>query len=48
MTNPKDAEQLRDPEYRERVAESLYKGIARYQSGLSGAHVATERAAVGQ
>ena len=48
VTNPKDAEQLRDPEYRERVAESLYKGIARYQSGLSGAHVATERAAVGQ
>jgi N-acetylmuramoyl-L-alanine amidase len=48
VTNPKDAEQLRDPEYRERVAESLYKGIASYQGGLSGAHVATERAAVGQ
>jgi N-acetylmuramoyl-L-alanine amidase len=48
VTNPRDAEQLRDPEYRERVAESLYKGIARYQSGLSGARVATERAAVGQ
>ena len=48
VTNPKDAEQLRDPEYRERVAESLYKGIARYQGGLSGAHVTTERAALGQ
>jgi N-acetylmuramoyl-L-alanine amidase len=48
VTNPKDAEQLRDPEYRERVAESLYKGVARYESGLSGTRVATERAAVGQ
>jgi N-acetylmuramoyl-L-alanine amidase len=48
VTNPRDAEQLRDPEYRERVAESLYKGIARYQGGLSGTRVATERAAVGQ
>jgi len=25
--------QLSDPEYRERVAESLYKGVARYESG---------------
>jgi N-acetylmuramoyl-L-alanine amidase len=48
VTNPKDAEQLRDPEYRERVAESLYKGIAHYQGGLSGAHVTTERASLGQ
>ncbi len=48
VTNPKDAEQLRDPEYRERVAESLYKGIARYDGGLSGTHVATERASLGQ
>jgi N-acetylmuramoyl-L-alanine amidase len=48
VTNPKDAEQLQQPEYRERVAESLYKGIARYEGGLSGTRVATERAAVGQ
>ena len=49
VTNPKDAaSSCSEPEYRERVAESLYKGIARYQSGLSGARVATERAAVGQ
>jgi N-acetylmuramoyl-L-alanine amidase len=48
VTNPKDAEQLRDPEYRERVAESLYKGVARYEGGLSGARVPSERAAVGQ
>jgi N-acetylmuramoyl-L-alanine amidase len=48
VTNPRDAEQLSLPEYRERVAESLYKGIAEYQGGLSGTRVTTERAAVGQ
>ena len=37
VTNPKDALQLRQPEYRERVAESLYKGVAKYESGLAGA-----------
>jgi N-acetylmuramoyl-L-alanine amidase len=48
VTNPKDAAQLRDPEYRQRVAESLYRGVSRYEGGLSASHVATERAAVGQ
>jgi len=48
ITNPKDGTQLRDPEYRERVAESLYRGVARYEGGLSASHIATERAAVGQ
>jgi N-acetylmuramoyl-L-alanine amidase len=48
VTNPRDAEQLRDPDYRERVAESLYKGVAHYEAGLSGSKpVATERASVG-
>jgi N-acetylmuramoyl-L-alanine amidase len=48
VTNPRDAQQLRDPDYRERVAESLYKGVARYESGLSGSKpVPTERASVG-
>jgi len=36
VTNPKDASQLRDPKYRQRVAESLYRGVAKYESGLSG------------
>ncbi len=36
VTNPKDASQLQQPEYRERVAESLYKGVARYAGGLGG------------
>ncbi len=35
VTNPKDADQLREPEYRQRVAESLYKGVAKYEGGLS-------------
>jgi len=46
VTNPKDAEQLRDPDYRERVAESLYKGVAKYESGLSGVHASSERASL--
>jgi N-acetylmuramoyl-L-alanine amidase len=44
VTNEKDARQLREPEYRERVAESLYKGVAKYAGGLSGTRVPTERA----
>jgi N-acetylmuramoyl-L-alanine amidase len=44
VTNERDARQLQEPEYRERVAESLYKGVAKYASGLSGAQTATERA----
>jgi N-acetylmuramoyl-L-alanine amidase len=37
VTNPKDASQLRQPEYRERVAESLFAGVAKYENGLAGA-----------
>jgi N-acetylmuramoyl-L-alanine amidase len=44
VTNEKDARQLREPEYRERVAESLYKGVAKYAGGLSGSRTSTERA----
>ena len=36
VTNPRDASQLRQPEYKQRVAESLYKGVAKYMGGLSG------------
>ncbi len=45
VTNPKDAEELREPDYRQRVAESLYRGVAKYEGGLSGTRVPTERAA---
>ncbi len=44
VTNPKDASQLRQPEYRERVADSIYKGVARYEAGLSGIKSPTLRA----
>jgi len=44
VTNSKDAKQLQQPEYRERVAESLYKGVAKYEGGLSGTRVPAERA----
>ena len=47
VTNPRDASQLQQPEYRERVAESLYKGIARYEAGLSGTKPSTLRASLG-
>jgi N-acetylmuramoyl-L-alanine amidase len=40
LTNPDDAAQLREPEYRERIAESLYRGVAKYVNGLSGLRVA--------
>ena len=46
VTNPRDASQLLQPEYRERVAESLYKGVARYEAGLSGVKANTLRASI--
>ena len=47
VTNPEDAEELQRPAYRERVAESLYNGVARYAGGINGAKPtrSTERAA---
>ena len=36
VTNARDAGQLRQPEYRERVAESLFAGVAKYENGLAG------------
>ncbi len=36
LTNPDDAAQLRDGAYRERIAEALYKGVARYERSLNG------------
>ena len=44
VTNEKDARQLREPDYRQRVAESLFKGVAKYAGGLSGTKTTTERA----
>jgi N-acetylmuramoyl-L-alanine amidase len=40
LTNSADARELQQPAYRERIAESLYRGVARYISGLSGVRLA--------
>jgi len=42
VSNPTDAAKLETPEYRQRVADSLYKGIATYAGGLSGVKVASK------
>jgi N-acetylmuramoyl-L-alanine amidase len=49
VTNPTDADELQRPEYRERVAESLYAGVARYAKTINGADhsTPTERASIG-
>ncbi len=39
LTNPDDASELRDPAYRERIAEALYKGVARYVRSLAGSQL---------
>ncbi|MGO9650227.1 MAG: N-acetylmuramoyl-L-alanine amidase [Terriglobales bacterium] len=41
VSNPGDERKLRTPDYRQRIAESLYRGIAKYVSGLSGVKVAS-------
>ena len=41
ISNPGDERRLRSPEYRQRIAESLYRGIARYVNGLGGVKVAS-------
>ncbi len=41
VTNPQDAAELRTGDYRQRVAESIYRGVARYAQGLGGMRVAT-------
>jgi N-acetylmuramoyl-L-alanine amidase len=41
VSNPKDERSLKTAVYRQRIAESLYKGVARYVGGLSGLKVAS-------
>jgi N-acetylmuramoyl-L-alanine amidase len=41
VSNPTDARRLETAEYRQRIADSLYRGIAKYVSGLSGVKVAS-------
>jgi len=42
ISNPTDERKLKTEEYRQRVAESLYKGISKYVAGLSGVKVASQ------
>ena len=42
VSNPTDEARLETPEYRQKVADSLYKGIATYAGGLSGVKVASK------
>ncbi len=40
LTNPDDASELRQGQYRQRIAESLYRGVSRYVASLNGVRVA--------
>jgi len=42
VSNPTDERHLSTGEYRQRIAESLYRGIAKYVNGLSGVKVASK------
>ena len=42
VSNPGDEKKLMTPEWRQKIAESLYRGIAKYVSGLSGVKVAAK------
>ena len=41
VSNPADERKLQTGDYRQRIADSLYKGIAKYVNGLSGVKVAS-------
>jgi N-acetylmuramoyl-L-alanine amidase len=43
VSNPDDARKLKTDQYRQRIAESLYKGVARYVNSLSGVKVASKK-----
>jgi N-acetylmuramoyl-L-alanine amidase len=42
LSNPGDERRLGTAEYRQKIAESLYRGIAKYVNGLSGVKVASK------
>ena len=42
VSNPTDEHRLATSEYRQRIAESLYRGIAKYVNGLSGVKLASK------
>ena len=42
VSNPGDEKKLKTNDYRQRIADSLFKGISKYVSGLSGVKVAAK------
>ena len=47
VSNPDDARKLKTNDYRQRIADSLYKGVARYVNSLSGVKVASKNEGAG-
>jgi len=42
VSNPDDAKKLKTNDYRQRIADSLYRGVSRYVNSLSGVKVASK------
>jgi N-acetylmuramoyl-L-alanine amidase len=42
LSNPSDDRKLETPAYRQKIAEALYRGVAKYVSGLSGLKIANQ------
>jgi N-acetylmuramoyl-L-alanine amidase len=42
LSNPKEEALLRKPDYRQKIAEALFKGVSRYSEGLSHVQVASK------
>jgi N-acetylmuramoyl-L-alanine amidase len=42
VSNPTDARKMETSDHRQRIAESLYRGVAKYVNGLSGVKVASK------
>ncbi|HXW90042.1 MAG TPA: N-acetylmuramoyl-L-alanine amidase, partial [Terriglobales bacterium] len=47
LSNPADERRLKTADYRQRIAESLYRGIAKYVGGLSGVKLASSMGETG-
>ena len=45
ITNPRDEAMMKKPEFRQKMAEAIYKGLAQYASTLSHFQVASRRSA---
>ena len=46
VSNATDEKKLETPDYRQKIAESMYRGIAKYVAGLSGMKVASKQSPV--